>query len=260
VFYYRLAIFALTASTLLAQTPSGNDAQKPQVNPPAAQASEHSAQPAASQSGEQAATKQTKVRVNYLNVCTPTADDQATLLAALKRVPLDPRFAPDFEASHGLVTMKDAPTAKYVRLRHDMAEGSAFTAAQYSLSADKDNLVETLVLHPKDVKDFLSLTLEATASAAAPATSMVASQTPVNRIKMERFGKSSIVVAKCEQADQTALAPLFDAGSSVLDAYRTGMRIQSSLASELRWISPPRTSKTKTVAKTPPKHAAQKKH
>ena len=36
------------------------------------------------------------VKVNILNVCTPSAEDQQALKAALARLPKTPRFATDF--------------------------------------------------------------------------------------------------------------------------------------------------------------------
>ena len=59
--------------------------------------------------------------MNYLNVCTPGTDEQAIIKGALAAVQPKPAFSADFEISRGRTSLKDAPDAKYVRLRRDFA-------------------------------------------------------------------------------------------------------------------------------------------
>ena len=57
--------------------------------------------------------------------------------------------------------------------------------------------VETLVLHVRDPKDLIQISMEDSASAIGNAAAMVAANTPASRIRLERFGKSSVALARC---------------------------------------------------------------
>ena len=98
--------------------------------------------------------------MNYLNVCTPGKDEEAIIKGALAAVQPKPAFSADFELSRGRTSLKDAPDAKYVRLRRDFAAESPLLTAQYSMSTDATNTVEILVLRPRDPKDFLQVVME----------------------------------------------------------------------------------------------------
>lgn len=183
-----------------------------------------------------------QVKVNVLNVCTPSAEEQKQIEAALGRIPRQPPFGPDFEVSHGLSTLTDAPNflqpgqntqvsgepsvARYVRVRREFSGQATFSSVQYSFSDDSRNMVETLVLHVRDPKDLIQVSMEDSASAVGSAAAMVAANTPVSRIRLERFGKSSIALARCSASengpapDQSAYEPLFRSGSEVLANYR----------------------------------------
>src|SRR5881227_4399747 len=52
---------------------------------------------------------QPQVKVNMLNVCSPSADDQREISSALSRVPKQPLFAPDFEVDRGRTSMQENP-------------------------------------------------------------------------------------------------------------------------------------------------------
>src|SRR5229473_1772005 len=95
-----------------------------------------------------------QVRLNYLNVCTPSADEQAVLQGALSRISAKPGFIEDFEISRGVATVKDAGPSRYVRLRREFSTQSAWLTAQYSLSTDTSSTVEILVLRLRDPKEF----------------------------------------------------------------------------------------------------------
>ena len=106
-----------------------------------------------------------------LNVCTPSADEQKEIAAALARIPKQPLFAADFEVSHGRSTLTDMPNflqpgakrpcqdepsvASYVRIRREFSVQAMFASVQYSFSNDGQNMVETLVLHVRDPKDLI---------------------------------------------------------------------------------------------------------
>jgi hypothetical protein len=168
--------------------------------------------PAASQQAPEPSSNQPQVKVNLLNVCTPSAEEQKEIAAALARIPKQPLFAPDFEISHGLSTLTDAPNflqpgsahtsdepsvARYVRIRHEFSVQALFASVQYSFSNDGQNMVETLVLHAREPKDLIQVSMEDSASAISSAENMVAANTPASRIRLERFGKSSIALARC---------------------------------------------------------------
>jgi hypothetical protein len=84
--------------------------------------------------------------------------------------------------------------------------------------------------------------VEDNASAVTSAAAMLGSTTPVNRIRLERFGKPSVVLARCTAAaggappDQSAYEPLFREASTVMDRYRTLLQAQRTVPEELAKI------------------------
>src|ERR1700722_19154518 len=113
-----------------------------------------------------APSTQPQVKVNMLNVCSPSAEEQKEIASALARIPKQPLFTSDFEVSHGRSTLTDSPNflqpgqgaqmsgepsvARYVRIRREFAVQALFASVQYSFSDDGQNMVETLVLHVRD--------------------------------------------------------------------------------------------------------------
>ena len=101
-----------------------------------------------------------------------------------------------------------------------------YSTIQYSFSRDSQQMVETLVLRVRDPKELLQISIEDSASSVTSAATMLGSGTPAARIKLERFGKSSVVLARCSgtadgpAADQSAYEPLFGSASSLLADYR----------------------------------------
>jgi hypothetical protein len=195
-----------------------------------------------------------QVKVNLLNVCTPSAEEQKEIAAALAKVPKQPAFTPDFEVARGRSTvsgsdvvrtgenasMSSEPvTAAWVRMRRDFSTASGFSNVQYSFSKDAEQMIETLVLHVRDPKDLTQLSVEDDASAVTSAAAMLGSSTPVSRIRLERFGKSSVVLARCLASqsgpppDQSAYEPLFRDASGVMDRYRTMLRARQTVPEEL---------------------------
>lgn len=201
---------------------------------------------------------QPQVKVNVLNVCTPSAEEQKEIGAALARIPKQPLFSADFEISHGLSTLTDAPNflqpgqgtqfsgepsvARYVRIRREFSVQALFSSVQYSFSNDGHNMVETLVFHVRDPKDLIQVSMEDSASAISSSATMVAANTPVSRIRLERFGKSSIALARCNGSDngpapdQSAYDPLFRSGSEVLANYRRLLGVGRIIPAELAQI------------------------
>jgi len=214
--------------------------------------------PAVCQQPAESSPAQPQVKVNLLNVCTPSAEEQKEIAAALARVPRQPLFADDFEISHGRSTLDTPPNflqpaqnakmsdassvANYVRIRREFAVQAMFSSVQYSFSNDGQNMVETLVLHVRDPKDLIQVSMEDSASAIGSAESMVSANTPANRIRLERFGKSSIALARCSAAengpapDQSAYEPLFRSASEVLANYRKLLQVRRTVPAELAQI------------------------
>jgi len=180
---------------------------------------------------------QPQIKLNYLNVCTPPSEDQAQIKSALGLVPSKPAFVQDFEITRGVATLKDAPPSKFVRLRREFSE-SPFLTVQYSMSSDSASTIETLVLRTRDAKTFHELSFEdrSTSSAASPQT-LLRVDTPVSRIRMERLSKSSIVLARCEGADQSAYEPLFRQASDIMAQYRQALGLRGAFRSDVAWLT-----------------------
>ena len=156
---------------------------------------------AALAAAQQTPAPQPQVKVNMLNVCSPSPDDQKELSAALAKVPAKPVFGQDFEISRGHSTLDpNTPTpgigqlpagaaaARWVRVRREFPATGTFSNVQYSFSVDSDNMVETLVLRVRDAKDLIEVSIEDSASAVTSASAMLTADTPASRVKLERFG------------------------------------------------------------------------
>ncbi len=190
-----------------------------------------------------------------LNVCTPSAEEQKEIASALARIPKQPLFATDFEVSRGKSTLTDMPgfiaaqqgahepgqpaVASYVRIRKEFSVQATFASVQYSFSNDGQSMIETLVLHVRDPKDLIQVSLEDSASAVTSPRAMLATNTPVNRVRLERFGKASVALARCSGTengpppDQSAYEPLFRSASDVLADYRRLLAVSTIVPQEL---------------------------
>jgi hypothetical protein len=207
----------------------------------------------------QEAGQQPQVKVNVLNVCSPSPEEQHEISAALSRVPRHPSFSADFEVDRGTAVLDQnmnvpgleqnavapsgaAPTADFVRIRHDFAGNAPYSGVQYSFSRDARQMLETLVLRARDPKDVMQVSIEDSASAVTTPAAMLSAITPATRIRLERFGKSSIVLARCQgqnggpPPDQSAYEPLFAAASSVLADYRALLGASRLVPEELARI------------------------
>ncbi|HEV2964234.1 MAG TPA: hypothetical protein VG649_20570 [Candidatus Angelobacter sp.] len=178
-----------------------------------------------------------EVRLNYLNVCTPSPDEQAVLRAALLKISSKPAFSPDFEISRGRTTLQDATGSKFVRLRRDFAPESPWLTAQYSMSTDPQNTIETLVLRLRDTKDFHEISMEDRVSteAAAPVT-VLAADTPPVRMRIERLGKGAVALARCPNVDQSAYEPLFKQAAETMARYREALGMRTAFRSDIEWL------------------------
>jgi hypothetical protein len=213
-------------------------------------------QPPAPQPTVPSTESKPQVKVNYLNVCTPGTEEQTIIKGALTAVQPRPVFSADFEISRGRTTLKDAPDAKYVRLRRDFAADAPLLTAQYSMSTDTTNTIEILVLRARDPKDFLQVVLEnrVTAGASTP-LALLQVDTPTSRVRVERLNKSSAVLTRCEEVDQSAYEPVFHQASEIMAQYRAALGLRNAFRTDIAWLNPA------PKAPAAPKHkAAAGKH
>jgi hypothetical protein len=91
--------------------------------------------------------------------------------------------------------------------------------------------------------------------ASSPA-SILATDTPVDRIRLERFGKASVVLARCPAADQSAYQPLFDQASRVMASYRAVLGVKKTIPRELAALG---VGATKAAGQQS-NHTAARKH
>lgn len=209
-------------------------------------------------------TTKPEVKVNILNVCNPSETEKEELTSALGRLPVNPKFSPDFEISRGRSTAGEPPVvlaealpgkavdtneiSNWVRVRREFPAESPFISVQYTLSTNGRGAVETLVFRARDPKDILQISLEAKATAADP-TVMLKTDTPAERIRLERFGKSSVALAHCPTADQTAYQPVFRDGSGVLARYRNALGVRQIVPGDLRRLGVPQSTSATDASK-----------
>lgn len=191
---------------------------------------------------------QPQVKVNYLNVCNPSDEEKAEIAATLDRLPKKPAFAVDYEISRGRSTMDEggilpgqnakmsegpASVSRWVRVRKEFPNSSPLMNVQYSFSVNEDKATETLVFRSREQKDVIQVSLSDSVVAPPVASQVVTTQTPVDRIRLERFGKSSVVLARCPAADQSAYEPLFQKATSILNLYRNVLGAKTIVPREL---------------------------
>jgi hypothetical protein len=210
---------------------------------------------AATASAQQPAAnpQQPPVKVNVLNVCAPSADEQKELSSALATVPAKPAFSKDYEVARGHSTldqntpipgMQQLPpgaisAADWVRIRREFPDAALFSNVQYSFSVDSKNMVETLVLRVRDPKELMQVSIEDSASTVTSAAAMLSTSTPVSRVRLERFGKSSVALSRCSgeegspATDQTAYEPIFHGASAIMERYRDALGARKMVPEEL---------------------------
>ena len=222
-----------------------------------------------------------QVKVNVLNVCTPSAEEQHEISAALAKVPRQPLFGTDFEIDRGRSSLEVGPgflqpgsgsqvssdpgVANWVRIRREFSVQALFSTVQYSFSTDPKNMVETLVFRVRDPKDLMQVSIEDSASAVTSPATMLSASTPASRIKLERFGKASVVLARCSASeagpapDQSAYEPLFQSASAILSNYRGLLAARTSVPDELARIGGVADSQSKPKAPSAKKTVDKKK-
>jgi hypothetical protein len=111
----------------------------------------------------------------------------------------------------------------------------------------------------RDPKDLIQVAIEDSASSVTTSEAMLASNTPASRVRLERFGKPSIALARCTAADsgaaidQSAYEPLFRSASDVLVNYRALLNVKRIVPEELAAIGESKQkAATKPNAAKPP--------
>ena len=214
------------------------------------------AQDGSSSSAASSATSagQPKIQVNFLNTCRPPQGDLDEMGRALAQVKERPRFSADFEVSRGVTTLTEAEAravgaaegsaagpSSWVRIRKEFPEKAVLTDAQYSLSVEGDSASEALALHLRDSREVLQILISDMVRGSAE--QVVRAATPPDRIRIERFGKASIVLARCGSVDQSAYEPLFTAAGGILEQYRMAMAVKTVVPAELAHLPKPRVAK-----------------
>jgi hypothetical protein len=224
---------------------------------------------------------QPQVKVNMLNVCSPSPEEQQEIASALARIPKQPLFSPDFEVDRGRSTLEERPdflkagasaqfssdsgTADWVRIRREFSVQALFSTVQYSFSHDPKNMVETLVFRVRDPKDLMQVAIEDNASSVTTPAAMLSTSTPAGRIKLERFGKSSVVLARCPGTegspapDQSAYEPLFRSATAIVTNYRDLLTARNTVPAELGRVGAVLATKAKPPAKSVTRKAAPEK-
>ena len=177
------------------------------------------------------------VRVNILNVCTPGEAESKELGAALEMIPLNPSFAADFEVARGRSTLPDSGVSRWVRLRYEFPGKSTFANAQYSFSVESSGITETLVVRVREPKNVVLVSIEDSVTAGGPAA-VLATDTPPDRVNVERSGKGSLVLARCPQANQSAYEALFRRAAALMRSYRSALGVRKVVAGELEKLQP----------------------
>ncbi|MDP9160427.1 MAG: hypothetical protein M3O09_09390 [Acidobacteriota bacterium] len=227
-----------------------------------------------------APASQPKVKVNMLNVCSPSAEEKQEMSAALAHVPGKPSFAPDFEIDRGQSTLGDTPgflqagadtkiahdfaLATWVRMRRELPAPAMFSTVQYSFSVDSKMMVETLVFKVRDPKDLMQLAIEDTAASVTSPAAMLSMNTPATHIKLERFGKASVALARCSGSegspapDQGAFEPIFRDASAIVSKYRKLLGAGQTVPAELARTETHVRARLKTQSQTSNKAPSEK--
>jgi hypothetical protein len=200
--------------------------------------------PSAAAAPQSRGEAQPKIEVNFLDPCRPAPADVEQMAHALAQVTESPHFSPDFEISRGRTTLTEAEARAvgvadsqgpmpsfWVRIRREFPAREPLTDVQYSLSVEAGSASEMLALHLRDYHDVLQVLLSDAVTGSA--SEVVKADTPPGRIRVERFGKSSIVLARCSGIDQSAYQPILQTADRIFARYRAAMAVKSVVPAEL---------------------------
>ena len=196
----------------------------------------------AASSDAQETASSPKLRLNVVNVCTPSDAEKSELSAALARIPEHPALGTDFEVARGRTT-EQGVASEWVRLRRDFLPEGPFSNVQFLLSVTGSGIDETLVLHFKAAKPGEPLQLSfANENMAGIPAAVLNTDTPPGHIRLERFGKSSVILARCPNVDQGVYEPLFRVAAERFAAFRAALNVRTTVSSELARMKPGKTT------------------
>lgn len=208
---------------------------------------------------QQPSDKGPKIKLNFLNVCTPSDAEKQEIASALNKVPAKVSYSGDFEVTRGRTINEKEGPSKYVRLRREVIGDPTFNNVLYALSSDAKNTTETLVFKAKDPKELVLVSIEDQISAgAAKPAELLETDTPANHIKLERFGKTSIALARCEN-DQSAYEPLFAQATKLIASYRRTLGLRTMFRSDLTWLALPESPANDKPRSAAPKASSETK-
>jgi hypothetical protein len=192
---------------------------------------------------------QPKVRINYLNVCAPSEAEEKEIASALGRIPSKAAFSQDFEVARGRSSAADlqiegageAGPSYWVRIRREFRPESPITNVQYSFSLDEKSATETMVFRTRESKDVLQIAIQDTVNVSGGPASVLATDTPPTRVKIERFGKSGLALARCTGADQGRYEPLFRSAAQIMSAYRNFLAVRRTVPADLARLTSSKT-------------------
>jgi hypothetical protein len=87
---------------------------------------------------------------------------------------------------------------------------------------------------------------------------MLSADTPVSHVRLERFGKPSVALARCPATedkpapDQSAYEPIFRAASAILNRYRDALGVRKMVPQELTRLGIGTSSKADAKSKKNP--------
>jgi hypothetical protein len=100
------------------------------------------------------------------------------------------------------------------------------------------------VFRLRDPKDLMQISIQDSMSAVVKPAAALATDSPATRIRLERLGKASVVLARCTAADnpgtavdQSAYEPLFRRASAMMASYRKILRVRTTIPAELARVA-----------------------
>jgi hypothetical protein len=109
---------------------------------------------------------------------------------------------------------------------------------------NEDSVVETLTFRAREVKDVIQVSISDSVSSPAAPAQVARVNTPAERIRLERFGSSSVVLARCPGSDQSQFEPLFSRATELLAGYRSAFDVASVIPAEIARLHKTMTHKS----------------
>ncbi len=132
-----------------------------------------------------------------------------------------------------------------MRIRRSFPEKAAIASVQYTFSVEGRAVGEVLSLVPRVAHDDAHDVVEVLISSSVVGTPVqaLAADTPPERIRVERFGRGSLVLQRCGE-DQTVYQPVFEEARQIFEHYRVALGVKTLVPAELARIPRPKESKS----------------